>query len=95
MLETKIFSTTTVNTLTLSKKRNHSQPSIRKTLFYFCLSSLVNDCILMYLETMILSIYNFLILHGCLFGVFFFLHTLAPASLKSWVRHYLKYLTVN
>ena len=43
----------------------------------------------MYLETTILSIYNFLILYGCLFGVFFFfffLYTPASTSLKSQVR---------
>ena len=39
---------------------------------------------------MILYIYNFIILYGCLFGVFFFffffLYTPAPANLKSWVQ---------
>ena len=49
------------------------------------LSFLVDDCILMYLEITILCIYNFLILYGYLFG-FFFLYTLAPICLKSWVR---------
>ena len=39
----------------------------------------------MYLETMILIIYKFLILYGCLFR-FFFLYTQASASLKSCVH---------
>ena len=79
MLKAKIFSTTIVNTLTLThkkkkKKKNPSQPSIKKKKHYFVLflSLLVNDCILMYLEITILCIYKFLILYGCLFGVVFF-----------------------
>ena len=76
MLKAKSFSTTTTNALTSTKKKkkNPSQLSIKKkTLFciFFFLSLLVNDCILMYLETTILYIYNFLILYGCLFGVYF------------------------
>ena len=47
---------------------------------------LVDDCILMYLKTTILCIYEFLILYKCLFGVFFSFYTLASASLKFWVR---------
>ena len=57
---------------------------------FLFLSLLVNDCILMYLEIIILYIYNSLILYGCLFGVFFFLYTPALASLKSWVCPYFK-----
>ena len=44
----------------------------------FVLSLLVNDCILMYLETTILCIYNFLILYKCLFGFFFSPFILRP-----------------
>ena len=41
------------------------------------------DCILIYLETMILCIFNFLILYGCLFGVFFFSYLYSdPYQLK-------------
>ena len=55
------------------KKKNPRQPSIKKRhYFIFVCSLLVNDCILMYFETMILSIYNFLILYGCLSEVFSF-----------------------
>ena len=82
MVKAKIFSNTTVNTLISTKK-------IILFLFLF-LSLLVNDCILMYLEIIILYIYNSLILYGCLFGVFFFLYTPALASLKSWVCPYFK-----
>ena len=75
MLKAKSFSTTTMNALTSTKKKkNPSQLSIKKKniiLHFFFLSLLVNDCILMYLETTILYIYNFLILYGCLFGVYF------------------------
>ena len=56
----------------------------KKNIILF-LTFLVDDCILMYLEITILCIYNFLILYGYLFG-FFFLYTLAPICLKSWVR---------
>ena len=52
------------------KKKNPSKPSIKKKIILFLLL-LVNDCILMYLETTILCSYNFLILYGCLFEVFF------------------------
>ena len=71
MLKAKNFSTTTMNALTSKKKiKNPSQPSIKKNIILFLyLSLLVNDYILMYLETTILSIYKFLILYGCLFGV--------------------------
>ena len=71
---------TTMSTTTTTKIP--SQPSIKKNIILFLflfLYLLVNDCILMYLETMILNIHNFLILYGCLFGVFFFLST--PALL--------------
>ena len=64
------------------KKNLASLPIIKKK--YLFLSLLIDDCILMYLETMILCIYNFLILYGYLFGVLFFLiYTLVPANLKS------------
>ena len=72
MLKTKIFSTTTMNALT-STTKNPSQPSIKKkkkNIILF-LSLLVNDCILIYLETTILCIYNFLLLYECLFRIFF------------------------
>ena len=59
------------------------QPSIKKKNIILFL--LVNYCILMYLEIIILCIYNFLILYRCLFGVFFH-HTLALASLKFWLH---------
>ena len=71
-----------MNTLT-SKNKNPSQPNIKKTLLLLLLLFLVDDCILMYLKTKILYIYKFLILYVCLFGVFFFLYTLASANLKS------------
>ena len=60
------------------KKKNHSQPSIikKKNIILF-LSLLVNYCILMYLEIMILNIYNFLILYRGLFRGFFFFSALA------------------
>ena len=79
MLKAKIFSTTTMNALTSikkKKKKNPNQPSIKKKKHFFVLflSLLVNDCILMYLETTILCIYNFLLLYGRLFGVFYFFY---------------------
>ena len=43
---------------------------------FLFLPLLVNDCILMYLETTILYIYNFLVLYKYLFGVFFFFFSL-------------------
>ena len=60
------------------KKKNNSQPSIikKKNIILF-LSLLVNYCILMYLEIMILNIYNFLILYRGLFRGFFFFSALA------------------
>ena len=66
MLKAKIFSTTTMNALISTsikikiKIKNPNQPSIKKKkkLLLF-LSLFVNDCILMYLETMIFCIYNF------------------------------------
>ena len=75
MLKTIIFSTTIVNALTSSKKKkkkNLASLVLKKDIICFCLFLLVSDCILMYLEITILSIYNFLILYGCLFGGFFF-----------------------
>ena len=64
------------------KKKKPSQPIIKKK--YLFLSLLIDDCILMYLETIILCIYNFLILYGYLFGVLFFLiYILVSANLKS------------
>ena len=95
MLKAKIFSTTTINALTSTNIYiYHSQPSIffKNHYFFLFLSLLVNLCILMYLETTILCIYNFLILYGCLFRVFLFsfffsfLYTPVTASLKSWIR---------
>ena len=47
-----------MNTLT-SKNKNPNQPNIKKTLLLFFFFVLVDDCILMYLETTILSIYKF------------------------------------
>ena len=98
MLKAKIFSTTTMNALTST----HTQNKINKILaslvlkkiyyfvfFFFFLPLFVNYCILMYLETTILCIYNFLVLYEFLFGAFFFfffLYTLASPSLKSWIR---------
>ena len=41
-------------------------------IMFLFLPLLVKDCILMYLETTILCIYNFLVLYKYLFGVFFF-----------------------
>ena len=46
------------------------------------LSLLVNDCILMYLKTTILSIYNFFSTIWMPISSFFFLYTSAPTSLK-------------
>ena len=64
MLNAEIFSITTVNALTLKKNKKKILTNLvfkkKKNLFLFLfLSLLVNDCILIYLETMILSIYNF------------------------------------
>ena len=48
---------------------------------------LVNDCILMYLEIIILNIYNFLIPYEYLFiYLIFFFYTLISASIGSQVR---------
>ena len=61
MLKSKIFSTTTMNDLILKikkKKKILDSLVLKKKLFLF-LSLLVNDCILMYLETTILCICNF------------------------------------
>ena len=87
MLKAQIFSTTPMNALTSTtkKKKNPSQLGISKKTFFFFWFLLVNDCILMYLKTTILCIYNFLILYRCLFD-FFFSYILAPCSVKSWVR---------
>ena len=76
MLKAKSFSTTTTNALTSTKKKKKILANLvlkkkHYFAFFFFLSLLVNDCILMYLETTILYIYNFLILYGCLFGVYF------------------------
>ena len=51
------------------KKKKPTQPIIKKK--YLFLSLLIDDCILMYLETIILCIYNFLILYGYLFRVLY------------------------
>ena len=66
------------------KKKILANLVLKKNIILFLiLSLLVNDCILIYLETTILSIYNFLILYKCLFGFFFFpLYTSAPTNLK-------------
>ena len=69
MLKTKIFNTINVNALISKKKKKIlANLILKKTLFCFHLSLLVNDCILMYLEIIILSIYNILIPYGFLFG---------------------------
>ena len=85
---------TTVNALTSTKKKILTSLVLKKNIIVFLfLSLLVNDCILMYLEITILCIYNFLILYGCLFEIFFFFfffNTPAPATLKSQVRHWFK-----
>ena len=65
-----------MNALTSKKK---------KFILFLFMFLLVNDCILMYLKITILCIYKFLILYGCLFGVFFFFYS-DPANLKSWVH---------
>ena len=53
----KLFSTTTVNALISTKKKKKSKrPSIKKNDFVFVFVFVDNDCILMYLETMILNI---------------------------------------
>ena len=89
MLKVKSFSTTTTNALTSTKKKKKILANLvlkKKhyfAFFFFFLSLLVNDCILMYLETIILCIYNFLILYRFLFEIYFFLYTPALASLKS------------
>ena len=80
MIKAKNFSTTTRSNFNKKKKKKIiANLVLKKKLF---LSLLVNDYILMYLKTTILCIYNFLILYECLFEVFFFLYTLALASLK-------------
>ena len=72
LLKAKICYTTTMNALTSKKKKKYpNQLNIKKEIILF-LSLWVNDCILMYLKTTILYIYNFLILYKCLFEVFFF-----------------------
>ena len=72
-----MFSNTTLNALTSTKttkkkKKILTSLVLKKFILFLFLSLLVNDCILICLETMILCIYNFLILYGCLFRVFFF-----------------------
>ena len=67
MLKDKIFSTTTVNALTsaITKKKILTNLVLKKNIILFLfLSLLVNNYILMYLEIMILCVYNFLILYG-------------------------------
>ena len=62
MLKDKIFSTTTVNALTTTTKKKKILTNLvlkKNVILFLFLSLLVNDCILMYLEIMILSIYNF------------------------------------
>ena len=81
-----------MNTLTSKNKILANLVLKKKSIILFLflfLSLLVNDCILMYLETTVLCIYNFLMLYGCLFGGFFFfffliffLHTPAFTNLK-------------
>ena len=67
------------------KKKNLTSLILKKKSFILFLFSslLVDDCILIYLETTILCIYNFLILYGYLLRVFFFLYTPVLANLKS------------
>ena len=50
---------------------------LKKYILFLFLFLLVNDSVLIYLETTILYIYNFLILYEHLFGVFFILYTMA------------------
>ena len=61
--------------LTSKKKKNPNQPNINKKniILFLFLSLLVDNCILMHLEIIILCFCNFLILYGCLFGVLFFI----------------------
>ena len=75
MLKAKIFSTTNVNALTSKKKKKILSNLVLKEniILLLFLSLLVNDCILIYIETTMRSIYNFLIPYGCLSKVFFFL----------------------
>ena len=81
MLKTKFFRTITVNDLTYKKKKKKKKPnwlSIKKKfiyLFILFLCLLLNDCILIYLKTTILSIFKFLKLYGCVFGFFFPLYS--------------------
>ena len=78
MLKDKIFSTTTVNALTsaITKKKILTNLVLKKNIILFLfLSLLVNNYILMYLETMILCIYNFVILYECRVFFFFFNYT--------------------
>ena len=70
MLKAKIFSTTTMNALiSTKKKKNLANLVLKKKILFLFLSLLVDNCILMYLETTILCIYNFLIIYECLFRV--------------------------
>ena len=72
MLKAKIFNATTMNALTSTKKKILASLVYKKSIILFLfLSFLVNNYVLMYLETFF-NIYNFLILYGYLFRVFFF-----------------------
>ena len=71
MLKAKIFNATTMNALTSTKKKIVASLVYKKNIILFLfLSFLVNNYVLMYLETFF-SIYNFLILYGYLFKIFF------------------------
>ena len=79
MLKAKIFSIITVNALIsiLKKKKKILVSLVLKKYYFFLflfLSLLVNDCILMYLEIIILNIYNFLIPYEYLF-IYLFLYS--------------------
>ena len=75
MLKAKSFNTTTMNALTSTKKKNPSQLNIKKKniILHLFLSLLVDDCILMYLETIILYTYNFFNIIWMPIWIFFFI----------------------
>ena len=84
MLKAKSFNTTTMNALTSTKKKKILASLILKKkniILHLFLSLLVDDCILMYLETIILYIYNFFNIIWMPIWIFF-LYTLVSANLK-------------
>ena len=82
MLKIKIFSIITVNALTSTKKTKIlASLVLKKHYFVF----VVNNCILMYLEIIILYIYNFLIPYWYLFRVIY-LFILPPPQTRIWSR---------